>query len=60
MVLITKKERFELEKQGFRMGKDIFHTIGGKKTYYTSESPKVRVAIETLRKIDWGKGYDQD
>ena len=52
LILISKKERFELEKQGFKMGKDIFHTVSGRKTYYTSESPKVRAAIETLRKID--------
>ena len=52
LVLISKKERIELEKQGFKMGKDIFHTVSGKKTYYASESPKVRVAINALREID--------
>ena len=51
MILISKKERFELEKQGFKMGKDIFHTVSGKKTYYASESPKIKAAIETLREI---------
>lgn len=49
LVLISKKERIELEKQGFKMGKDIFHTIGGRKTYYASESPKIKAAIESLR-----------
>lgn len=52
LILISKKERFDLEKQGFKMGKDIFHTVSGKKTYYASESPKVKAAISTLRKID--------
>ena len=52
LILISRKERFELEKQGFKMGKDIFHTVSGRKTYYASESPKVKTAIETLRKIN--------
>ena len=52
LVLISKKERIELEKQGFKMGKDIFHTVSGKKTYYASESPKIRAAINALREID--------
>ena len=52
MVLISKKERIELEKLGFKMGKDIFHTISGRKTYYASESPKIKAAIKTLRNID--------
>ena len=51
LVLISRKERFELEKQGFKMGKDIFHTVSGSKKYYASESPKVKAAIESLRKI---------
>ena len=52
LVLISKKERIELEKQGFKMGKDIFHTISGKKTYYASESPKIKAAINALREIN--------
>ena len=49
LVLISKKERIELEKQGFKMGKDIFHTVSSKKTYYASESPKIKAAINALR-----------
>ena len=52
MIVISKKERIELEKLGFKMGRDIFHTVSGKKTYYASESPKVKSALGTLRKID--------
>jgi len=52
LIVISKKERIELEKLGFKMGKDIFHTVSGKKTYYASESPKVKSALGTLRKID--------
>ena len=52
MILISKEERIKLEKQGFKMGKDIFHTISGKKTYYASESPKIKAALVSLRKID--------
>ena len=52
LILISKKERIELEKQGFKMGVDIFHTISSKKTYYASESPKIKAAIQTLRNID--------
>ena len=52
MILISKEERFKLEKQGFKMGKDIFHTISGRKTYYASESPKVKAAIMALREIN--------
>lgn len=54
MILISKEERVKLEKQGFKMGVDIFHTISSKKTYYASESPKIKAAIKTLRNIDWG------
>ena len=52
LILISKEERFKLEKQGFKMGKDIFHTISGRKTYYASESPKVKAAIMALREIN--------
>ena len=50
MVLISKKERYELEKMGFKMGEHIFHTVSNTKKYYASESPKVKEAIEKLRK----------
>ena len=52
LIIISKKERIELEKMGFKMGKDIFHTVSSKKTYYASESPKIKNAIETLREIN--------
>ena len=53
MILINKKERLELEKMGFKMGVDIFHTVSNKKKYYISESPKIKSAVEELRnKLD--------
>jgi hypothetical protein len=50
LILITKKERFELEKQGFKMGEHIFHTVSNKRKYYASESPRIKEAIQILRK----------
>ena len=50
LILITKDERFELEKMGFKMGEHIFHTVSNKKKYYTSESPKIKEAIQNIRK----------
>jgi len=52
LILITKEERFELEKQGFKMGEHVFHTVSNKKKYYTSESPKIKEAIQKLRKSE--------
>lgn len=50
MILISKQERYELEKKGFKMGEHIFHTVSNKKKYYASESPKIKEALKIIRK----------
>jgi len=49
LIQINKRERFELEKLGFRMGDHIFHTVSNKKKYYISESPKIKQALWNIR-----------
>lgn len=49
MIQISKRERLELEKLGFRMGDHIFHTVSNKKKYYISESPKIKQALWDIR-----------
>lgn len=55
MIKISKRERFELEKMGVRMGSDgISHTVAKskKRTYYLTETTSNLFKLNKIRSND--------
>ena len=50
MLLISREERDYLEKQGCVWGDELHRTRSNKKTYYATETPKVKRLLADRRK----------
>jgi len=46
MIKITRNQRDYLEKKGCRFPDDLHHTYSKHKTYYATESPKVKSLLK--------------